>query len=258
MFPIEIKVNVEGAIDEAIRNLVGDPHDVEMREIWFAEDRFGVADGTLPLLDGGVIVRFRIGDGSDDDDLTVKLRPCEERQLVGHWSESTKNGKFEYRIEHDWAADRPVLAASAVSQRRPGSLADELAPGADAANALNDAQRHFISECARPGVHADRLIALGPIASTKWSKVRLDEFKVNVERWTAGELDFLEVSVHVEPETGEAAESFTARVAAAQRALHQSVERHGVTISQRNENKTQRVLNALAKAQRERLANNPR
>lgn len=258
MFPIEIKVNVEGAVDEAILRLAGDPRDIEKREIWFAEDRFGVAAGKLPLLEGGVIVRFRIGDGSDDDDLTVKLRPCEERQLVGDWSESFEQGKFKYRIEGDWAADRQVLAASAVSRRRPGSLVDELTPGADAASALNDAQRHFISQCARPGVHADRLIALGSVTATKWSKIRLDDFKVNIERWTLDELDFLEVSVRVVPETGEAAELFTARAAAAQRALHQSVQRRRVKISRRNENKTQRVLNALVEAQRERLASDPR
>jgi hypothetical protein len=36
------------------------------------------------------------------------------------------------------------------------------------------------------------------------------------------------------------------------------VERHGVKISQRKENKTQTVLHALAEAQRERLAGAPR
>ena len=150
--PVEIKVNVDGEVDDALSILEKPEAQLEKRQIWFCEDRLGVSQGKLTLLDGGVIIRFRSGERADE--LTLKLRPCDEAQLVGTWSKSFKKDSFEYRIEGDWSGNRRVMAASAVSSRPPGSLLDAVAPDLDAALAFDHNQRMFFADCARPGVQA--------------------------------------------------------------------------------------------------------
>ena len=150
--PVEIKVNVDGEVDDALSVLENPEAELEKRQIWFCEDRLGVSQGKLTLLDGGVIIRFRSGERADE--LTLKLRPCDEAQLVGTWSKSFRKDSFEYRIEGDWSGNRRVMAASAVSSRPPGSLLDAVAPDLDAALAFDHNQRMFFADCARPGVQA--------------------------------------------------------------------------------------------------------
>jgi hypothetical protein len=60
-YPTEIKANVDGAVADALAKL-GNPDGASKRQIWFAEDRDGLADGELRLLKGGVIIRVRSGD----------------------------------------------------------------------------------------------------------------------------------------------------------------------------------------------------
>jgi hypothetical protein len=246
--PIEIKVNIDGDVDQALSALRQSHGQPEWRQIWFAEDRFAISEGKLALLDGGAIVRFRSGEGPDE--LTLKLRPCDEQQLVGKWSDSFEEESFKYRIEGDWSGSRHVLAASAVSNQPQDSLLDTVAMGVDAAIPLDDNQRQFFDDCARPGVHADRLVALGPIAATKWSELKFGELDVNMERWTVADLDFLELSIRVKPKGGETVDTFESRAAAKQQELHQAVIDRGTAISERRENKTQRVLAALAERYR--------
>jgi hypothetical protein len=245
---IEIKVNIDGDVDKALSVLEEFGTETQNRQIWFAEDRLGVSDGKLSLLDAGVSVRFRSGDGSDD--VTMKLRPCDEKQLVGTWSSSFTAKPFEYRIEGDWSGSRHLLAASAVTTQPQASVLAAVAPGANSALALDDNQLRFFDDCAPPGVHADRLIAMGPISATKWTDLTFGALNVTMERWTVLDMDFLELSVRAKPGPGQTAQDVQNRATSMQRELLQVVTERGVVISQRRENKTERVLTALASSAR--------
>ena len=242
VFPVEIKVNIDGGVGEALAAL-GEPQGaVSKLQIWFAENRKGVEHGDLLLLNSGVIIRFRSG---EKDDLTAKLRPCTEAQLVDRWSAPFDTKSFEYRIEGDWSGQRRVLAASAVSKRPQGSLLDAVKADVDAAAALSADQREFLDACV-PGVRIDRLLALGSISSTKYSDLPLDDLDVNMERWTVADLDFLELSIRVKSKDDETADEFESRAERKQKKLEKAVRHRGLVISEHHENKTKRVLTALA------------
>jgi hypothetical protein len=244
VFPVEVKVNIAGGVAEALAALGEARSAVSKLQIWFAETRNAVEHGDLALLNSGVIIRFRSG---EKDDLTVKLRPCTQEQLVESWSAPSKTASLEYRIEGDWSGQRRSLAASAVSKRPQGSLLDAVKTDIDAAAAVSADQREFLATCA-PGVRIDGLRALGPISATKFSDLSLGDLDVNMERWTVADLDFLEVSIRVEPKDGESADEFELRVERKQKKLEKKVREHGVVISDRHENKTKIVLTALADA----------
>lgn len=245
LLPIEIKVNIEGDVAAALSALGGSGSPLTKRRIWFAEDRNGVAEGRVPLLDGGVIVRFRIG-GSPDD-LTVKLRPCTKEQLAGRFSAPFEAKPFTYKIEEDWSGNQQVLAASLVHGHRPGVLPDAVKPGADPAASLDAVQEQFLHVCA-PAVQLDGLVALGPILSTKADDVPLDDLEVDLEAWSVADLDFLEVSIRVKPKDEDDMEKFTARAERKQRKLEDAVRERGLVLSQHPESKTRRILTALAEA----------
>ena len=220
-----------------------DPFPATKRQIWFAEERDGLRTGELRLLSAGVIVRIRSGEGPDDS--TAKLRPCVESQLREPWTTGFGHKSLKYRIEGDWSGERRVLAGSAVVGHQQGSLAD--VAGADFADkALNTQQRQFLSQCANIAVPADRLVALGPIASTKWSDVPLGGMKVDAERWTVMDLDFLELSIRVEPRQHDSHKDFGIRAEKHQAELVAAIRDHELQIAADIDNKTQRVLTALA------------
>ncbi|GHF00281.1 hypothetical protein E5082_09705 [Streptomyces griseoluteus] len=246
LLPVEIKVNIDDDVPAALSALGGAPGVMRTRRIWFAEDRDGVAEGRVPLLDGGVIVRFRIGGGPDD--LTVKLRPCVREQLIGRFSAPFDVEPFTYRIEEDWSVDRRVLAASLVHDQPPG-LPDAVKPGADAAAPIDAVQDQFLHVCA-PTVPLDGLVALGPVISRKADDVPLGDLDVDLEVWSVAGLHFLEASTRVKPKGEDDAEEFTARAERKQRKLEDAVRERGVPLSEHPENKTRRVLTALAEAGR--------
>jgi hypothetical protein len=192
-----------------------------------------------------VIIRFRSG---EEDDLTVKLRPCDRRHLIGRWHHKFDSGAFEYRIEGDWAGNRHSLAASAVTKHGQGALLGAVSDTAEPASALHPDHREFVEQCVHPTVGIDRLIALGSIDATKWSERTVgDVEKVNIERWIVGDLDLLELSIRVKQQDRESDEEFESRASQKQRGLHAAVRRAGVEISDREENKTQLVMTTLAK-----------
>lgn len=247
LLPVEIKVNIEGDVGAALSALDGSHGSVTTRQIWFAEDVDGVAEGRVPLLDGGVIVRFRIGGGPDD--LTVKLRPCTQEQLVGRFSAPFDVEPVTYKIEEDWSGSRRVLAASLVHDHPPGALSDAVAPGADPATPIDAVQDQFLHACA-PAVQFGGLVALGPILSTKVDDVSLDDLEVDLEVWSTAGLDLLEASIRVKPKDGDDAEELTARAERKQRKFEDAVRGLGVALSEHPDNKTRRVLTALAEARR--------
>ncbi|MES4889093.1 hypothetical protein [Streptomyces sp. NPDC096012] len=245
LLPVEIKVDIEDDVAMALSALGGTRGAPTMRRIWFAEDRDGVVEGRAPLLDGGVIVRFRSGDGTDD--LTVKLRPCTRDQLVGQFLEAFELVPFTYRIEQDWSGENRVLAASLVHVHPAGTLAGAVEAGADPAASIDSVQDQFLHACARP-VRLDRLVALGPILSTKADDVPLGDLDVDLEVWSVAGLKFLEASMRVKPKDHEKAGEFAARAERRQRKLEDAVRDRGVTPSEHPESKTRRVLTALAGA----------
>ncbi|NUS26657.1 MAG: hypothetical protein HOV92_20850 [Streptomyces sp.] len=245
LLPVEIKVNVDSDVAAALSALGGSHGVRTTRRIWFAEGRDGVAERRTPLLDAGVIVRFRLGDRADD--LTVKLRPCTSRQLVGRFSAPFDADPFTYKIEEDWSADRQVLAASLVHDHPPGALSEAVAPGGDAAASVDALHHQFLHACA-PTVPFDGLVALGPILATKVEDVALDGLKVNLEAWSVAGLDFLEVSIRVKPKDNDDAEELAERAERKKRELQDAVRDHGVALSEHPENKTRRVLTALVRA----------
>lgn len=245
LLPVEIKVNVEGDVPGALSALGSSRGVLTSRRIWFAEDQQGAAEGRVPLLDNGVIVRFRLGGGSED--LTVKLRPCDRDQLVGRFSDPFQAGPFTYRIEEDWSSNRRVLAASLVRDCPPGTLGGAVEPGADAAAAMDAVQDQFLHACA-PSVPLDGLAALGPVMSTEIDDVPRDDLEVDLEVWSVTGLEFLEASIRVKPKDEDDRETFTERAERKQRKLEEAVRERGVALSEHPENKTRRVLTALVEA----------
>ncbi|WP_039931706.1 hypothetical protein [Streptomyces viridochromogenes] len=244
LLPVEIKVNVESDVRAALA-VLGGPHATTTRQIWFAEDRGGVAEGRVPLLEGGVIVRFRSGGGPDE--LTVKLRPCTPEQLVGRFSAPFDADHLTYKIEHDWSGSHHVLAASLAHGHPPGTLSDAVAPGSDPGAPIDAVQDQFLHTC-RPTVAIDGLVALGPVLSTKVDDVPLDDLEVDLEAWSVAGLEFLEASIRVKPKDEDDAEKLSKRAERKQRKLEEAVKARGVVLSERPENKTGRVLTALAAA----------
>ncbi|SED98655.1 hypothetical protein [Streptomyces sp. TLI_105] len=246
LLPVEIKVNVEGDVAGALSALGASQGTLMRRRIWFAEDRVGVAQGKLPLLEGGVIVRLRIGGGQDD--LVVKLRPCTREQLVGRFSAPFDVKPFTYRIEEDWSRNGRVLAASLVHSHPSGALPAAVEPGADPSALIDQVQDQFLDACARD-VRFDGLVALGPIFSTKVDGVPLDDLEVDLEAWSAVGLDFLEASIRVKPKVGDDEEEFKERAERKLRKLEEALLERGVTLSGLPDSKTHRVLTALVAAQ---------
>ncbi|KKD05684.1 hypothetical protein [Streptomyces sp. WM6386] len=247
LLPVEIKVNIESDVAAAL-SLLGAAHgEMTTRQIWFAEDRDGAAAGRVPLLDAGLIVRFRIGGGADD--LTVKLRPCDLKQLVGRFSAPFDAEPFTYRIEEDWSVNGQVPAASLVHSHPPEALLGTVAPGADPAAPIDALQDQFLHACA-PAVQLNGLVALGPILATKVDDVALDDLKVNLEAWSVAGMEFLEASIRVKPKDEDDAKEFTKRAERKQRKLQETVRERGVALSEHPENKTRRVLTALVAAGR--------
>ncbi|MCX5521350.1 hypothetical protein OG342_00365 [Streptomyces bobili] len=245
LLPVEIKVNIEGDVAGALSALAASRGSLMTRRIWFAEDREGVAQGKVPLLDGGVIIRLRTGGGPDD--LVVKLRPSTREQLVGRFSAPFKVESFTYKIEEDWSRHGRVLAASLVHSHPPGALGAVVEPGADPATSIDQLQDQFLHACAGD-VRFDGLVALGPITSTKVDGVALDDLEVDLEAWSAVGLDFLEASIRVKPKAEDDEEEFKERAERKQRKLEEAVLERGVTLSEVPDSKTHRVLTALVAA----------
>jgi hypothetical protein len=177
----------------------------------------------------------------------VKLRPCDKRHLIGRWQHAIDGDEFEYRIEGDWAGSKHSLAASAVSKHGQGTLLAAVGPDTEPATALSPDQREFVEQCVHPTLRIDQLIALGPIGATKWGDRTMGNVeKVNIERWTVGELDLLELSIRVKQKDQENDEDFESGVGRKQQQLQAAVRAAGVRIAEREENKTQLVMTTLA------------
>ncbi|MEV0709599.1 hypothetical protein [Nocardia aurea] len=225
--PIDIKVDLDGDVAAALTRLETTGRPTIDRRVWFAEPR---PDGgaTSTLLSNRIIIRIRSG---PSDDLTVTLCPCLPEQLLGSWSTPFTEAGLRYRVEENWNGECRQLSASVVSERPAGALHDAVVLGTDVTTDLAPAQRRFLVGCTPPGVAVDHLLAFGPIASTRWTKLRVGDLAVDAERWRIADLDLLELSVRVTPEHGESYTALRDRALDRQRGFEDAVRRLGLRIA---------------------------
>jgi hypothetical protein len=231
---VEIKFSLAGSrVDEALNALGLDDGGGRPRGISFLEDATVGVD--LPLLRQGIVLRVRQTAGEDDDS-TVKLRPCRRSQLTREWTGEEDGDGWRLRVEEDWAATRRSLAASCVSDLPQGRIDAVRAGTAPVRQLFGEGQRRFLGECAGMRIELDALTLLPAVAATRWEDVRVgDVDEVVVERWTLDDLDFLELSIR--KKSVEKAQS-------AQRKLEQELADRGLERDD-DTSKTERVLRHL-------------
>jgi hypothetical protein len=133
---VEIKVSLAGSqVDEGLETLgLGDGG--QPRAVSFLED--ATVGVELPLLREGIVLRVRQTAG-EDDDATVKLRPCRRTQLTQQWVSEEDGDGWRLRVEEDWAATRRSLAVSCVSDLPEGRIAAVRA-------GTGEGQRRFLAD----------------------------------------------------------------------------------------------------------------
>lgn len=230
---VEIKVSFDQQVPSALAKLGLDDHG-EPRRIGFLEDT--TVGLTLPLFQLGIVLRVRQID-DDDDDATVKLRPCRRSQLAGNWLGAEEGDGWKLTVEQDWAGPRRVLAASCGSKlpnKRIASVQDASEP---VHRLFSQGQARFLSDCAGTPINLDALTLLPLVAATRWKKVRVGSVRdVIAERWIINDLDFLELSIRSDtiPDAQPAQEELEREV----RALNLQPDKG-------KESKTERVLTHL-------------
>jgi hypothetical protein len=230
---VEIKVSLAGSrVAQALEALGLDGGDGQPRSIGFLED--ATVGVELPLLGQGIVLRVRRT--GDEEDSTVKLRPCRRSQLTTEWTSEEEGDGWRLRVEEDWAATRRSLATSCVSDLPAGRIDAVRAGTAPVRRLFGEGQRRFLRECAGMRIELDALTLLPVVAATRWEDVRVgDVDEVVVERWTLDDLDFLELSIR--KKSVEKAQS-------AQRKLEQELADRGLERDD-DTSKTERVLRHL-------------
>lgn len=232
---VEIKVNVGAdGIPAAVDAFDLGHAEKRRRTIYFCEDPAGPdGPGGLPLLTAGIILRLRRNKGRRDD-ITVKLRPCEDSQLTQRWITELGEDDWEFRVEGDWTGPRRVTSASLEAKIEEDVIDAVVMEGREIP--LLPAQRSFLADCARAPVDLSRLIPLGPIDGTKWELTRNGQ-EISAEQWVVSDkLRFLEFSIRVRPE----------EAPAAQQGFENLFREHGINLESVQETKTRIVLEYLA------------
>jgi hypothetical protein len=230
--PVEIKVTIDASVDHAVDRLCRGTADTG-RQVYFLDDLTPGVHPTLPLVESGVVLRLR-SNGSDKDDSTVKLRPCRRSQLADGWQQPREGSGFKFRIEQDWAGPRRSLAASCVAKFASGTTLDTIRGRGRLAALFVPDQLDYLAACAAIRVSLDGLTPLGPIDATRWDKTAVPD--AVAERWTVGELDFLELSIRCD----------TVAEAESRRPDFEAALRDFVSAGIGHETKTRRVLEYLS------------
>jgi hypothetical protein len=150
---VEIKVSFAQRVTRALDELGLDGHG-EPRRIGFLDDTtIGVA---LPLFHQGIVLRVRQID-DDDDDATVKLRPCRRSQLAGNWLGAEEGDGWKLTVEQDWAGRRRALAASCNSKLPKQRIAAVLEGAEPVHRLFSQGQARFLSDCAGTPINLDAL-----------------------------------------------------------------------------------------------------
>ena len=165
-------------------------------QIYFCEDVNPGAPAT-PLLDLNVIMRARVRP-DDDDDVTIKLRPCRSSQFTDHWLEDTTK---KLKVEADWAGDRRVLAVSHTEDQQESVIPAVVAKQRPFTDLFTKRQLEFLDRLRgrhdqSPDPNRTSPGDRGPVG--KKVTVGPPELGLRAERWTVDDLDFLELSAVVE------------------------------------------------------------
>jgi hypothetical protein len=194
----------------------------------------------LALANSGVILRLRQITGHADQSM-VKLRPCRRSRLTDSWLAFHLQGRDELRVEADWAGERKMLVASLTSDLDRGAITTVLAGHRPLPSLFSDNQRRFLADCADADINLGSMRILGPVHAVRWPTTRWHTLDVTAERWTLPDtadkpLDFLELSVRVEPQGAEIA----------QLSLETLIRREGLDPDAVLDTKTHHVLKRLA------------
>ena len=135
------------------------------------------------------------------------------------------------------AGDRRALAASLTADRRNGVVAAVGRGERPVSDLFIDEQLAFLRECGAIAINLATLTVLPPVTATRWGSVdgTPDGLDLRAERWTVGDLDFLELSA-VAP---------VDEAPARQQALAGFVESLDVGAPPDQETKTRQVLRSL-------------
>ena len=230
--PVEIKATIDTDVDDAVDRVCRGAAQGS-RLVYFLDDITPGTQPRLPLFNSGIVLRLRQND-SDKDDSTVKLRPCRRSQLTDAWTKDAEKPSYKFRIEQDWAGQRRSLAASCVAKFTAGSVRDATQDPRSISDLFLEKQLDFLAACGSIRVNVAGLALLGPIQATRWEKTIIDE--AVAERWTVGELDFLEVSIRRDS---------VADAEASQLPFEQALSAYTRSAAQQ-ETKTRRVLEYLS------------
>jgi hypothetical protein len=238
---VEIKVSFDdeqvaralmvlGLDDKGEQGETGEP-----RRVGFLEDTtVGVA---LPLFHHGIVLRVRHIE-ADDDDATVKLRPCRRSQLTGDWLDAKEGDGWKLTVEEDWAGSRRALAASCGSKLPKDRILSVQGESERVHRLFSQDQERFLSDCAGMPVNLDALTFLPLVAATRWKKVRVGTVSdVIAERWIIDDLDFLELSIRSDT---------VANAPPAQQELEREIQDLNLQPDNNPKSKTERVLTHLA------------
>lgn len=189
----ELKISFRSTQVPTVRRQLDLDPQGKMGDVFFLEDlTIGVG---LPLLEAGVILRIRKA-RSGAVKTTVKLRPARASQLEARWIEPAAG----LRLEQDRGLSQAVLAASLDGQVEKEAF-ELVQSGAEPVHTLfNPAQHDLLADCSPLRINIDQLQLVGPITSERWEDIRLapfDDAEIEVERWAAEGLEFIEVSAKV-------------------------------------------------------------
>lgn len=231
---VEIKITLAGArIDDVVSQL-----ELARDESWmvvFCEDVTSAAASTA-LLDVGIVLRVR-GKSATTGDSTIKLRPSRWSQLGPDYFENGDIGDSKLKIEADWAGTKRSLATSMTAEWTDSRLSAAQADGRLVSGLFSKEQLDFLGTCGDGRVNLAAVSLLPPIAATRYRKFKPEGMGSNVraERWQVDDLDFLELSLSVDPEAA----------VAEQRSLTDFATRLQLPIDGSQVSKTQRVLDHL-------------
>jgi hypothetical protein len=184
---VEIKLNFGAAQIENAKSVFGLDDEPEQREIWFGEVIDGLAGrDALPLLERGVILRFRDKRSSD---ATLKLRAPDGAIDAAAWNQRTKDLGKAAKLEGDWAGDKRMISASLSGDLDAAAVDNLRSDHPSVAKLLSAAQQAVATDLMAP---FGRAVLLGPVAALKWKAAD----GVEAEQWdTGGDLRFLEISI---------------------------------------------------------------
>jgi hypothetical protein len=228
---IEIKVNVATEhAEEALRRLRFDVAESKQRRIWFYEHVIGIDGRTaLPLFHRSVILRVRRRTGRDQGDVTVKLRGT-TLVLPDEWTSPATGRRWNYKIEGDWTGDRRTTAASLSADFDHDDPTARRVPRLS--KLLMARQIDLLHRAFAVPIDVTALRPLGPISARVWRPTAVGfAHDVAAERWHAGSLQFLELSLRVE-----------GNAEVAQRDFGAFLRERGVHIADLTETKTELVL----------------